>query len=546
VDILKTIQACIEEYENTQASVVPHIEKIWNSLKYEVRNGEVKETIDATLDVLRTIARKLDGTKTHKLDVSLLQGYVDLVSRDCRDDLSNPTYTKQAGLLLMTVVCANIRAYVLYNASFIDTIRQNLRQPKSPSHTRDLLLLLNSLLKTRMELLRGRGQAHTDDEESLRTEPRAHLDTLFHDVYLPIWTAKTKEPISEERDVLKQVVQGLSLLVSQQVLQQDGTPALLCTGPVCSEICSLLINTITRGLTLSSNDNESEDTALEDETVLALRTIVMNYTDGYAELASSVKAEIKKRDWTSPSEYSQEALKDLLSRFTFIGCSEIPSSIATDTPSQEQFSPLQHFTTLTQTLLAIFPLSPQQTESAAGSSASANVISSLHASVIWFRDACEAKYGKEKLASHSADNQNWLEDFKQLPEDGLLQIQSGGAADTAHPLKEDDPEVYCRFLKLGLFTVRSLYRSASSGSRGPWDERALVQLSQMAALVVRSLDEKLQVSCNLAHEAFNFFRGSDEPAVQKGSSDLPTGLLTLGILQGLRPAALTGLVCCAP
>jgi DNA repair/transcription protein MET18/MMS19 len=271
----------------------------------------------------------------------------------------------------------------------------------------------------------------------------------------------------------------------------------------------------------------------------------MNYTDGYAELASRVKTEIKKRDWANPSEYSQGALKDLLSRLTFIGCSEIPSSIATDTPSQEQFSPLQHFTTLTQTLLAIFPLSPQQTESAAGSSASANVISSLHASVIWFRDACEAKYGKEKLASHSTDNQNWLEDFKQLPEDGLLQIQRGGAADTAHPLK-DDPEVYCRFLKLSLFTVRSLYRSASSASRGPWDERALVQLSQMAALVVRSLDEKLQVSCNLAHEAFNFFRGPEEPSIQKGSSDLLTGLLTLGILQGLRPAALTGLVCSTP
>lgn len=94
---MKTIKACVEQYDNTQASVVPHIEKIWNSLKYEVRNGEVKETIDATLDVLRTIARKLDGTKTHKLDVSLLKGYVDLVSRDCRDDLANPTYTKQAG-----------------------------------------------------------------------------------------------------------------------------------------------------------------------------------------------------------------------------------------------------------------------------------------------------------------------------------------------------------------------------------------------------------------------------------------------------------------
>lgn len=547
MDILKTIKACVEQYDNTQASVVPHIEKIWNSLKYEVRNGEVKETIDATLDVLRTIARKLDGTKTHKLDVSLLKGYVDLVSRDCRDDLANPTYTKQAGLLLMTVVTANIRGYVLYSASFVDTIRHNLQQPKSPSHTRDLLLLLNSLLKTRMELFKDRKQGHPEDEESLRSEPRANLDALFHDVYLPIWNSKSTESESEEKNVLKQVAQGLALLVSQEYLRPDGTPALLCPGAVCSEICSLLTVSITRGLTLSSNDNDAEDTALEDEAVLALRTIVMHYTDGYAELASRVKAEIKKRDWTNPSEYSLSALRDLLSRFTFIGCSEIPLNIATDTPSQKQFSPLQHFTALTTTLLELFPLSSQRADPAEASSANAHVISSVHASIIWFRDACEAKYGKEALASHSAGNQNWPDEFKQLPDDGLLQFQhDNGGSDTTSSSEESGPGFYRQSLKLSLFIVRHLYRSASSASREQWDERALTQLSQMAALVVRSLDENLQVSCNLAHEAFNFFRAPDEPPVQGDSSGLLSGLLTLGIIQGLRPGALAGLVCCVP
>jgi DNA repair/transcription protein MET18/MMS19 len=544
LDILKTIQACIEQYENPQANIVPHVEKIWNSLKYEVRNGEVKETIDATLDVLRTIARKLDGTKAYKLDVSLLKSYVDLVSRDCRDDLANPTYTKQAGLLLMTVISANIRAYVLYNASFIDTIRQNLRQPKSPSHTRDLLLLLNSLLKTRMELFRDRQQGHPEDEESLRAESRTHLDTLFHDVYLPVWADKIKEPVSEEKDVLKQVIQGLALLVSQQVLQPDGSPVLLCSGSVCSEICSLLTSTITKGLTLSSNDNTTEDTAVEDEAVLGLRTIVTNYTDGYSELASRIKAEIKSRDWANPSEYSLDALKDLLSRFTFIGCSEIPSNITTDT--QKQFSPLQHFITLTASLLEIFPLSSNSKSTSVdqGASANSHVISSLHASIIWFRDACDAKYGKKALTSDSSDNQDWVDEFKGLPEDWLLQIQRDvGAANAAlTPLKEDDSEVYRQFLKLGLFVVRFLYRSASAGARGPWDETALVQLSQMAALVVGSLDEKLQVSCNLAYEAFNFFRDTTGPLLET-RSDLLGGLLSLGILQGLWPGAMAGLVC---
>jgi DNA repair/transcription protein MET18/MMS19 len=193
--------------------------------------------------------------------------------------------------------------------------------------------------------------------------------------------------------------------------------------------------------------------------------------------------------------------------------------------------------------LELFPLSHQATTNTEGSSANANVISALHASVIWFRDACEAKYGKE-LASHAGGDRNWLDEFKQLPDDWLLRLhsQDGSPDAVLPPLKEDDPEVFGQYLKISLFTVRYLYRSASSGPQTSWDERALVQLSQMAALVLRSLDEKLQVACDLAQEAFNFFRGPEEPAAQKQTGAL-TGLLTLGILQGLRPGALAGLVC---
>ncbi|KAL2129030.1 hypothetical protein VTI74DRAFT_8326 [Chaetomium olivicolor] len=545
VDILKTIKACIEHYDNPQASVVPYIEKIWNSLKYEVRNGEVKETIDATLEVLRTIARKLEGMKTGTtLDIPSLSGYIDLVSRDCRDDLGNPTYTKQSGLLLMTVISATVRGYLRYNADFIDAIRQNLRQPKSPSHTRDLLLLLNSLLKTRMELIRDRND-HPDDEMCLRTEHRGPLETLFHDVYLPIWTGKCKEASSDEKDVLKQVVQGLALLVSQQALQSDGAVTLLCPSRVCSEICSLLAVPITKGLSLSSNDNNAEGAGLEDETVRALRTIVVNYSDGYAELVGRARAEIEKRDWTSPSEYSLNALKDLLSRLAFIGCSEIPLDIATDTSSTKS-SALQHFVTVTATLLELFPLSSRTnstTGSTEGPSANDHVISSLHASFIWFRDACEAKYGREALVSSSSSDEVWLERFRQLPENWLLLMQQGGdASDMTLPLlSHENPEVCREFLRLGLFIVKYLYRSAYSNSRDPWSERSLIQLSQMAGLVVRSLSENLQKSCNLADEAFNFFHTPDEQSVSRDSSDLVTGLLTLGILQGLRPEALEGL-----
>ncbi|KAK0718914.1 Dos2-interacting transcription regulator of RNA-Pol-II-domain-containing protein [Apiosordaria backusii] len=529
VDILKTIKACIEKYENPQASVVPYIEKIWGSLKYEVRNGEVKETINATLEVLRAIARKLDGTKTHKHDVALIKNYIDTVFGDCKDDLSNPTYTKQAGLLLMTVITASIRGYVLYNASFIDIIRQNLRQPKSPTHTRDLLLLVNSILKTRIELVKNRKDGHSDDEDQLRAETRTHLDTLFHDIYLPIWTGKASEPGSDENDVLKQVALGLGLLVSQQALDAEGDVSLLCPGAICNEICTLLSVTLVKALTLSSNDNQSQDATLEDDVVLALRTIVMNYADGYGEILKGAKKEIRKRDWDGPSEYSLEALRVLLSRLVFIGCSEIPANIKLDTKPSVPYSPLQHYFWYLGTLVDLFPLSPQPV------TANSYILSSLHASVIWFRDACEAKYGASALAQYSNSDKNWVKEFEQLPGGFLGQLGTGAILPDEGSLKEDDPEVYRQSLRLSLFVIRGLYKSATG--EAPWSEQALVQLARTAAFVVQSLDEKLQVSCNLAQEAFSFFKTSED---QPCSSPL-SGLLTVGILQGLYPGAMTEL-----
>ena len=540
VDILRTIKACIERYENPQSSIVPYIEKIWSSLKYEVRNGEVKETIDATLEALRGISNKLDGTKTIKYDASMLKNYIEIVFKDCRDDLSNPTYTKQAGLLLVTVITANTKAFLLESATFIDCIRQNLRLPKSPSHTRDLVLLLNSTLKARQELIKNRTDGHPEDEERLRTESRTHLETLFHDVYLPIWVGKTNDPDSDTVEALKRATQGLALLVRQQVLQGEGQTVLLCSSTICSEICSLLTQSLVNGLTLSSNDNDTSSSALEDEAVLALRSIVMNYREGYSELVNRARAEIRKRDWSSPSRYSLNALRDLLSRLAFIGCSEIPSNIHADGSQQTQYSPLQHFITLTTTLLDVFPLHIS-TGSSKESLANSYVISALHASILHFRDACTAKYQQDVLVKYSGSDKNWIEEFSQLPVNWLQGLQSqSGETDNSILLAEGDPEVYRQFLKLSLFIVRRLYLEAS-GSSASWSERVLVQVSKIATLVVRALDEKLQISCNLASAAFDFFGPSRTDA---GAVDsVPFGdLLTLGVLEGLWPGAMTELV----
>lgn len=535
----------MEAYEHPQASVVPYIDKIWGSLKYEVRNGEVKETIDATLDVLRAIANKLDGSKTQKLDPLLLKNYIGVVFKDCRDDLANPTYTKQAGLLVMTVITANISGYIQESAALLDCIRQNFRQPKSPSHTKDLLLILNLFLKARSDLVKNREHGHPEDVEQLKAEPRAKLDTLFQDIYLSTWTAKSNKSSKENADVLKQVLQGLALLVSQKTVQQDGQASLLCSGETCSEICTLLTQPLVKGLTLSSNDNTSTDASLEEEAQLALREVGLNYTPAYEEFSRRAKAEILKRDWTNASSYSMDALRDLLFRLAFIGCSELPHNIAGGSASSKPFSPIQHFITSTATLLELFPLSKAEgsTEPQKESLADSYVIAALHAGLLFFHDACVAKYQADALVPFSKSDKNWVQEFESLPEDWIQQLKSGQASDsTLDSIGEDSPEVYRQFLRLSLFTVRYLCRTATSGTQTVWSGRILSQVANIATSVVRSLDEKLQLSCNLASEAFTLF-SEKGPISIKQESPAFVELLTWGVLEGLWPGAMLKLVC---
>ncbi len=117
---------------------------------------------------------------------------------------------------------------------------------------------------------------------------------------------------------------------------------------------SLLSQRLLRILSLSSNDNANA--VLEDEIVLALRSVMTYYTDGFDELVDAAKAEILRRDWARPSPHSLEALKNILTKLAFIGCSEIPVDISIDIPSQRPYSALQHFSKPVAALLQLCPL----------------------------------------------------------------------------------------------------------------------------------------------------------------------------------------------
>jgi len=530
------MKASIESYDHPQTSVVPHIDKIWNSLKYEVRNGEVEETSNETLQVLQAIANKLDGTESQKNDVSLLKDYIDLVFKDCGDDLSNPTYTKSAGRLMMAVLGSNFRAFSLQSSSYVDSIRHNLQQPKSPNHTRDLLHQLNLVLTARIELLNNKSQWNPQDQEALLAEPTTYLEALFHNVYLPTWNKSINDSSSEATDVLKEVIRGLALLVGQQIVRPDGT-TLLSSEAVCSEISSLLTQRLIRGFALSPNDRSCSDTALEDEAVSALQTIASSYRHGYADFAALVKSEIRGRAWENASAHSLDDLKVILGRLAYIGCARIPSKPTTSSQKQKPYSPLQHLITFLTTAFDL--ISPPLSDPKANSI----VVAQLRAGLLYFRDACTDKPATA-LATISGDKTE--SKTGDHPENWLRSLQNPGdmaSDEILWSLESEGPEVYRQFLRLGLVTVRQLYQAVVGSTPQALANGLVVQqIAGIATFVIGSLNEKLQIQCSLARQGLEFFRDQRTGGVESGLSGPIRNGLILGILGGLRPAAMTELV----
>ncbi|KAH8885105.1 hypothetical protein GQ53DRAFT_845689 [Thozetella sp. PMI_491] len=520
VDILKTINACIDQYAQAQDTVVPYTRKLWDSLKYEVRNGEAKDTIDATLDVLKGISNKLqklaaDSTGQHLTD------YIDMVIKDCSDDLSNSTYTKQSGLLINAVITANTEGLLKRGQVFITLVRKNLSQPKSPSHRKDLVSLLNLYLKSRSETVDDIQQVPQLSEASEEGEGENQLRAIIYDIYLPIWRDLSANPDTESTNILKEVIQGMALLVSQKAPSTSSSGEagkLLLSQATCDEICSLLSLRLVEILTLSANDNANS--TIQDEAVLALRMIVTHYTDGFGALVEKVLAEIQRRSWAAPSAYSLGTLRDVLTKLAFIGCSEIPKNVVLDKPAIQTYSALQHFTKLVTSLTQLI-LPP--TAVLNDPRASAVIIGAIHCAMLNFRDACNAKYDSQALKTQGKD-EDWIGEFKTHKDAWFTQL-----------VDQNDLEAYHHFLKSCLYTIFLFYQQADLQPPGISNEVVLSHIARMATFVVRHLDEGLQKSCRLAENAFSLFHESKVDKIPNEE------FLTLGILEGLWPAAMTSL-----
>lgn len=577
-----TIKACIEKYDNPHASLIPFIPSIWNSLKYEVRNGEVAETVQGATSVLPAIAVRLQD------DPPRLNEYVHMVFRDSLDDLSEPNYVKQAGQICLAVISSGPQAFVSHSPKLVDSVIQKIPQFKSAAYTAytgALLDILKAILTSRVTLAR----VYSDNARLLAAKSATHFRNLFHKVYLPLWQHNVAHAEGPELGVLKAITSGVAALVTQEVVLSDGARSLLCSVEVCKEICSLFTHRLLMPLTLSPRDAEAMVADVNIGLQDALSTVVAHYVDGFQMLVTATTDVISDRDWKRVDKRSIDHLWRVLCEVSFVGCSQLPAVVGLAS-SKKTYTPLQHFMTWTGTLLQLM-------ESFLTDGSDARVVqitvAGLQHSMHCLREACARATGGSKLqqvnlysGEGAEETLDWAKEFKaatagaDIPSAwlGLLQRSypdiygqmsgnkaddvSGDAAGAATQATIPNSQgVYASSIRLGIFIVRHLLRRVTKEVHAPdgtvvlhlADELArygetrrqdvLEQIEKLAPMIISAMDAQLQRFYRLSTEAFRLFSNCKVAAPYWSlEEDGALNLLTLSILKGLWPDAMADLV----
>lgn len=308
---------------------------IWSSLKYEVRHGEIPEAIQETLSVFRSVSERLVSSPltTH------LKSFVDKIWDDCAEDLENPTYTEQAGSILISVAQAHLKAFCLICPRVLDDVRRIITQPKSPAHTKSLLIVLNNLLRARRSVLpplpiESPSDIYQDDSV-----------TVTRGIYFKLFKENAVEnPSPEQVEISKQTLQGLAQIVKQRRPFDDGKSYVTdCDEDAFKEICGTLTHRVVNCFNIKPPSSQG-DKDIEEAAIEALRTTVTFYPVGYGKIVSNVVDEVVKRNWTNnPTDRTYEALSACCDRLASVGCLSLP----------EDSAPLVNFAAFTGGMLKI-------------------------------------------------------------------------------------------------------------------------------------------------------------------------------------------------
>ncbi|KAH7354810.1 Dos2-interacting transcription regulator of RNA-Pol-II-domain-containing protein [Rhexocercosporidium sp. MPI-PUGE-AT-0058] len=152
-EVLATLAACIETY--SVPAIEPWSIKVWNSLKFEVWNGDIDDFIRASLKVFHALSSKLSqNSHDWTSSESSLALYVLPAASECKERLhdSKKQFMRSTGMILSAIASGSPYAFQLVFKEVLPsmiTIWQDLRLGSEKTL---LLGVFNNLLVARLAL----------------------------------------------------------------------------------------------------------------------------------------------------------------------------------------------------------------------------------------------------------------------------------------------------------------------------------------------------------------------------------------------------------
>ncbi|KAI8945663.1 Dos2-interacting transcription regulator of RNA-Pol-II-domain-containing protein [Xylaria longipes] len=553
VDILLTLDACLIKYDHPEQSVVPHADKIWGSLKYEVRNGEIQDIVKATLKVLCTLTKRLDGED--------LQSFVDNAWGDLKEDISDSRYTAQAGRLLIAIVGANRQSFALLMPRALEHIKKTLKHNTAVLHKRHLIALMSSILKLRLHVVPDWDSDMPQPEDVSLLSDDLFGDSLFYDLYLPFWEEHSagSSPI-EYTGLLRETMQGLGALVGQRS-SGNGPRRRLCSDSTCETAFSLLAKPVIiyplKGPKYLDVAEERVPQDLLDAGEDALMNAVPLYPPSFRYLLLQYLASIKDAYKLQPQSHD---LSLQIRNVSASLCAVIHSgTLQPDACWLHEAALINTFLQGLQWMLS----------EKADPKFLVIFIDAIHVTIKRaLKQSSQWDSSKPKLTKEWFHNLSQRFEADDVPQVHLNRAGKIEALEAEKTDRKRPRRAYC------LFVVQQLYRrfttlaSPPSPSGTTFDDCIAVglsgdlygeapelvsrqdillnQLGQLAASVVRVFNEEEQRALELDSEAFCLFHTQDGDSDQKTimseslspASNFRTAPLSLGIMQGLWPGAI--------
>lgn len=475
-------------YEPINTSLVPYVTKLWSSLKYEVRNGEVPEAIQETLSIFESLTSRL--SKSTEVEAALAE-FLSQTWKDTAEDLENPTYTEQAGSILISIAGGSVGAFCRTNPRLLEAVKQNISQPKSPAHTKNLLVLLNNLVRTHRRLTAKVNEWSEHDKRAFNADGFEIPVAITDDIYFKLFRENTIDnPSKEQVEIAKEAINGLSLVVDVQRVGADFTTTAAYEQDTLREICTALSYRATNSFNVSPTAS-AELYNIDVSAVAALKTVVKVFPEGYARVLSNLVAEVEKRTWKgTASERTFDDLHSVCQRVAYIGCADIPKSE----------TPIINFALFAGTMLNILSV---LFNAEANIKFCAVVADALATGMAYFIKAVEGRGLKETEVVTDGWKAEDLEHMLQaevpdFPKLRYKQVNLYDPIPSTKSIKAAKHSVFTSFQLVGVYVVSELYQHATTVSMSADGSVPLLRLSD----ALRSADnidgENPRVSENLA------------------------------------------------